>query len=254
MAVDEAILSEVSSTSSPPTIRVYGWKPPCLSLGVAQPVSDIDLQRLQQNGWSLVRRPTGGRAILHTDELTYSIIAPKDHPLVEGSILESYQRLSQGLLHTLRLLGIDALAQKKYSTTAPADTGAVCFEVPSNYELTIANKKLIGSAQARKYDGVLQHGSLPLFGDISRIVEALNYTDDILREEAKHRVLSRAATVESVSGKLYSFLEAAMLFKQAFETEFTLDFFEGQLSEKEIALATNFQESKYANKAWTQRL
>ncbi len=254
MAVDEAILSEVSSVNSPPTIRLYGWMPPCLSLGVAQPFSDIDLERLQQNGWSIVRRPTGGRAILHTDELTYSIIAPKDHPLVEGSILESYQRLSQGLLYTLSLFGIDAMAQKKYASSAPADNGAVCFEVPSNYELTISGKKLIGSAQARKYDGVLQHGSIPLFGDISRIVEVLKYSDEMRREEAKYRVLSRAATIESVSGNQFSFLEAALLFKQAFQTEFNLDFFDGFLSESEIVLATNLQQSKYANKAWTERL
>ena len=254
MAVDEALLSEASSANSPPTIRVYGWEPPCLSLGVAQPISDIDLDRLQQNGWSIVRRPTGGRAILHTDELTYSIIAPKDHPLVEGSILESYQRLSNGLLNTLILLGVDALAQKQYSPSAPADNGAVCFEVPSNYELTISGKKLIGSAQARKYDGVLQHGSIPLFGDISRIVDALKYANETLREEAKYRVLSRAATVESVSGKKFTFEEAALLFRQAFQTEFNLDYFEGTLSDDEIRLATDLQQSKYASKTWTERL
>jgi len=254
MAVDEALLSEVSSRSSPPTIRVYGWEPPCLSLGVAQPISDIDLDSLQQNGWSIVRRQTGGRAILHTDELTYSIMAPKDHPLVQGSILDSYKRLSKGLLQTLKLLGVDAMAQKQYSTITPANKGAVCFEVPSNYELTISGKKLIGSAQARKYEGVLQHGSIPLFGDISRIVDVLNYANEILREEAKIRVLSRAATIESVSGKLFVFEEAAQLFKKAFQTEFNLDFFDGTLSDNENILATDLQQSKYASKTWTERL
>ena len=88
MAVDEAILEEVSRGNSLPTLRLYAWEPPCLSIGYAQPISNVDLVRLRAYDWELVRRPTGGRAVLHTDELTYSVIAPSKEPLVAGTLLE----------------------------------------------------------------------------------------------------------------------------------------------------------------------
>ncbi len=95
MAVDELILEHIGRGASLPTLRLYSWQPPCLSLGHAQPFADVDVHRLEERGWEVVRRPTGGRAILHTDELTYSVIAPTDEPRVAGSILESYNRLAQ---------------------------------------------------------------------------------------------------------------------------------------------------------------
>ena len=98
MAADEAILEHVGRGETIPTVRLYAWEPACLSLGHAQPFADIDLDRLRAHGWEMVRRPTGGRAILHTDELTYSVIAPNTEPRVTGSILESYNRLASALL------------------------------------------------------------------------------------------------------------------------------------------------------------
>ena len=89
MAVDEALLEAVGSNQSLPCLRLYAWEPPCLSIGYAQPFADIDRSRLADFGWDWVRRPTGGRAILHADELTYSVIAPLDEPRVSGSVLES---------------------------------------------------------------------------------------------------------------------------------------------------------------------
>ncbi len=160
-------------------LRLFAWEPPCLSLGYAQNRDDVDDDELLRNGWELVRRPTGGRAILHTDELTYSIAAASDEPRVLGSVLESYCRLSKALLKALRKLGIEASAHeiepgKKIKPLA----GPVCFEEPSNYEITWNSKKLIGSAQARRINGVLQHGSLPLYGNLERIVMGLYFPDE----------------------------------------------------------------------------
>ncbi|MBE3142499.1 MAG: lipoate--protein ligase family protein, partial [Planctomycetes bacterium] len=98
MAVDEAILESVGRRVVLPTLRLFSWQPPCLSLGYAQSFADVDCAATIERGWEIVRRPTGGRAILHTDELTYSVIAPLNEPLVKGSIIESYQRISQVLL------------------------------------------------------------------------------------------------------------------------------------------------------------
>src|SRR5512136_792088 len=101
MAVDEAILKGMECTWSVPTLRLYAWEPACLSLGYAQPVADVDKPRLQARGWELVRRLTGGRAVLHTDELTYSVIAPIQEPRVVGTVLESYHRLAQALMEAM---------------------------------------------------------------------------------------------------------------------------------------------------------
>ena len=111
MAVDAAILTAAGRGDVPPTLRLYAWDPPCLSLGYAQPVLDVDLDRLAAKGWDLVRRPTGGRAILHTDELTYAVIGPLDEPRLAGSILESYKRLAAGLLRGLQILAVPAESQ-----------------------------------------------------------------------------------------------------------------------------------------------
>ncbi len=162
MAVDEAILEETGRGSSLPTLRLFAWEPPCLSLGYAQPIEDVDLDRLHERGWDLVRRPTGGRAVLHTDELTYSVIAPLNEPRVAGTLLESYQRLAKALVEALHLLVLPVQVQEQAVVPAAQTTNPVCFEVPSAFEITVDGKKLIGSAQARRKEGVLQHGSLPL--------------------------------------------------------------------------------------------
>jgi lipoate-protein ligase A len=212
MALDEAILEAVGKNQVLPTLRLYAWDPPCLSLGFAQHVKDVDQQVLQYNGWQLVRRPTGGRAILHTDELTYSVIAPLNEPRVEGGVLESYFRLSLALRSALEDLGLPARADKEYALPHGAQAaGPVCFEVPSNYEITVYGKKLVGSAQARRKEGVLQHGSLPLYGDLTRITQALVFPDEESRQRAAQRLLAHAANVEML-GKSLSW-ETCGLFK-----------------------------------------
>ena len=104
MALDESILEHIGRGESIPTLRLYAWEPACLSLGHAQPFADVDMNRLQERGWEVVRRITGGRAILHTDELTYSVIAPNDEPIIAGTVLESYNRLAQALLLAVKNL------------------------------------------------------------------------------------------------------------------------------------------------------
>ena len=113
MALDEAIFEAAGRREVLPTLRLYAWQPACLSLGYGQPITDVDLEALAAQGWGLVRRPTGGRAILHIDELTYSVSGPQDEPRLRGSILESYRTLSAALLAGLLRLGIQAQAFPK---------------------------------------------------------------------------------------------------------------------------------------------
>lgn len=252
MAVDEAILESTAQKKAPPTLRVYAWTPPCLSIGYTQNNKDVDLSALHSFGWHLVRRPTGGRAILHADELTYAVITSQDDPLVAGGVLESYRRLSAALLRTLVLLGLNARADQTYPD-APG-VSAVCFETPSNYEITAGGKKLIGSAQARRLGGMLQHGSLPLFGDLSRITQVLAFSDESQRLDATRRLLQHATTLEATLGKTIDWKTAAHTLEQAFAETFSILFEPGDLTNEEIQRANELVAQKYSNPNWTDRI
>lgn len=253
MAVDEAILEHVGRNESKPTLRLYAWDPACLSLGHAQPFSDVDVSRLKERGWEVVRRATGGRAILHTDELTYAVIAPNDEPSVAGTVLESYNRLAQALLLAVKKLELP-VEMKEGKSDGNGTPNPVCFEVPSTYEITVDGKKLIGSAQARKKEGVLQHGSLPLTGDLARICQALVFENDSVREEASNRLLTRAVTVESALGRSVSWEMAAQAFIHAFEAQLGLGLKRGALSESEARRADELVKEKYNHRSWTERV
>lgn len=253
MAVDEAILQEVAGGRAPATLRFYAWTPPCLSLGMAQRHAEVDRARLEARGWDLVRRPTGGRAILHTDELTYSVIAPQDEPRVAGSVVESYRRLSGGLARGLQLLGLQ-IAEANPADAGRKGSGPICFEVPSHYEITAGGKKLVGSAQARRLGVVLQHGTLPLVGDLSRIVEALAFEEGTdAREVARARTLARATTLEQALGRAVTWEEAARAMAQGFAEALDLPLEPGDLTGAEREAAARLRAEKYAAPAWTLR-
>lgn len=260
MAVDEAILQAVAAGQAPPTLRFFAWSPPCLSLGYAQPVADVDRARLQARGWDLVRRPTGGRAILHTDELTYSVIAPMEEPRVVGGVIESYRQLSAGLLRGLERLGLAVRADRKLSDAGPrsnaqpAEPLPVCFEVPSDYEITADGKKLLGSAQVRKQGVVLQHGTLPLTGDIARICEALQFEAEAERARVAARVRARAATAEAVLGAAVSWEQAAAALQAGFASALNLEWEQSEITDAERQRALALRAEKYAAEAWNGRI
>jgi lipoate-protein ligase A len=247
MAIDEALVEETAAGRSLPTLRLYAWDPPTLSLGIAQPASDADRAALRRLGWGLVRRPTGGRAILHADELTYSITAPESHPLMQGGVLESYRRLSLGLIAGLRRLGVDVQAETGRRGRAVGNP--VCFEITSQYEISAGGKKLIGSAQARRLGGVLQHGALPLRGDIARILQGLSEP----RTPPQH-VRRRAATLGGLLGREVSWQEAAEAVARGFAETFGIEFRPGGLNTEEETRAGELARNKYASEAWTARL
>jgi lipoate-protein ligase A len=255
MAVDEAILRAVAAGSVPPTLRFYAWNPACLSLGRAQPVADVDLPALRAAGFDLVRRPTGGKAILHVDELTYSVVVPQEDPRVAGGIVESYRRLSTGLVRGLERLGIaDLVADQRVESRRLE--GPVCFEVPSDYEITVGGRKLVGSAQMRARGVVLQHGALPLYGDITRICPLLAAHPD------PARVRARATTVEEALGSSGSaqdrrpvtWADAADAVAAGFAEALDLYLEPGTLTDEERAWAEELRTGRYATDDWTRRV
>ena len=255
MAVDEALLEAVRCGDSGPVLRLYAWAPPCLSLGYGQKWTEADPVRLAERGWGLVRRPTGGRAILHTDELTYSITLPEGHPLAQGDILDSYRRISQALLAGLQSLGLETQAERRAERRVqPA--GPVCFETPSHYEVTTPDgRKVIGSAQTRRRGGVLQHGTIPLHGDLGRICDALAFDDEMTRQRAREAVHRRAATLaEALGGQVLDWQTAADAIVRGFETAFELEFVPGDLTSAETEQAARLAETVYGSDAWLKRL
>jgi lipoyl(octanoyl) transferase len=253
MAQDEAILEAVATGDSPPTIRFYGWQPACLSLGFRQEWDLVDFDRCTELGWDVVRRPTGGRAILHVDELTYSVCAPISEPRVHGSVLESYERLAQALLAGLKQIGLEpAKAQPYYEDHGPQ--GPACYDGPSNYEITIGQRKLLGSAQMRKQGVVLQHGTLPLYGDINRIAEALWFEMPGQRTAMAVRLGYRAITLELALGRRVSFEEAAEAMVHGFTQTLNLELTPDQFTAAETARAVELGAEKYAHDDWTRRV
>jgi lipoate-protein ligase A len=251
MAVDEAIMLAVSDGKALPTLRLYDWSPLCLSLGYGQRLRDADLSRIDTAGWQIVRRPTGGKAILHGNELTYSVAIPKEHELAQGDVVESYRRISEALLKALTYLGLSPASEMQ--AKGNSGLGPVCFEVPSHYEITSGGKKLIGSAQVRRKDGILQHGTLPLSGDIALICDALAYGDEASREAAKELVRERATTLEAVLGEAIAWETAAEMLVRGFSDAFDLDFTESNLSAEEIEMAHQLVQERYAHADWTNK-
>ncbi|HEY4687792.1 MAG TPA: biotin/lipoate A/B protein ligase family protein [Anaerolineae bacterium] len=247
MAIDEAILRGVAEGSSLPTLRFFDWQPACLSLGQAQPVADVDFEACRALGVDVVRRPTGGRAILHVDELTYSVTAREDEPRVRGGIVESYRRLSEGLLAGLLKIGVP-VEQVERPDSHDRDQGPVCFEAPSNYEIVFDGRKLVGSAQMRKNGTLLQHGSLPLAGDIARICDVLAAKPD------RDRVRARAITVERAIGRCVTYAQAARSMAEGFTSALNLHLEPGGLTPQEHAWAEELRRAKYAAETWTRRI
>lgn len=254
MALDEAILETVSEGKAAPTLRLYAWDPACLSLGFAQPIADANHQRLHEMAWDLVRRPTGGRAILHCDELTYAVMAQDTHPYFTDGVLASYRRLSAGLVAALERMGLEVEVQPDASMSEGERTNPVCFQVPSAYEITVAKKKLVGSAQVRRRGGVLQHGSIPLTGDLTRICTALHFPQEENGRSACEAITEHAGTVESILGREVGWEEAAQALEGGFAQALNLEFSVQEPNEDELKRARELVETRFTDPSWTARV
>jgi lipoate-protein ligase A len=250
MAVDEAIMLSVSEGRSPPTLRFYAWEPACVSIGYNQSLRDeVDLDRCRERGYTWVRRPTGGRAVLHIDELTYSVVAPVGEPRVSGDIVTSYRRISLGLLAGLQSLGGAVYQADRMEKTGSEMKSAACFEVPSHYEVTALGRKLVGSAQVRRMGVVLQHGSLPLTGDVSRLVDVLKLPE-AERDRLRQVLHRRAIALDEAMGRQVSFDEAAEAVARGFSEALDLDLEPGALSDHEMAHVEGLR-PRYLGDEWT---
>jgi lipoate-protein ligase A len=190
---------------------------------------------------------------LHIDELTYSVTAPENEPRVTGGVLESYRRLSIALYRGLQTLGVTperAQAHEASGTTS----GPACFDKPSNYEVTALQRKLVGSAQKRGRGVVLQHGSLPLHGDVSRVRLGLRFESEDQRVTLEERLHQQATTLaEALAGRAMSWRDSADAIRTGFEQTLNIEFEEIALNSAELSRAHQIRAEKYANDTWTKR-
>lgn len=251
MAVDEAIALAMAEGTVPPTVRFYGWTPACLSLGYAQRASEVEWDVCTAKGIDVVRRPTGGRAILHDREVTYSIIAAEDNPLVSGTILESYLKISQGLLKGLHNLGIpaDIVSHKDLDKLGTA----ACFDSPSFYEVVVQGKKVVGSAQTRRNGIVLQHGSIICDLDSDNLFAVLKFPSVEARNRMKEAFKRKACSLQDLVGRKLMDVEVIEAVTKGFAAAFGVRLVAGELTPRELALANDLVQTKYSTDEWNKK-
>jgi len=198
MARDVAILESVSEGDSPPTLRLYGWNPPCLTLGRHQGIEAADLEFCSAEGIDVVRRPTGGRALLHQHELTYSVVAPLGQGPLPHGLQDAYRLICGALVQAMQALGVEAeLTEGDVNLQLPGPRSTVpCFEAPAGGEVVVGGRKLIGSAMRAHGPAVLQHGAILLDWDGRLQAGSMGLTDDAslrarittLRDEISHEI------------------------------------------------------------------
>ncbi len=241
MRQDEALAERLIAHKGLPTLRVYGWAPYAVSLGYNQRSDDFDESLCAARGIDLVRRPTGGRAILHAEELTYSVTMYSRGKNVN----DSYCEISRALLSGLRLLGADveyAQSQPNLPELYRSQSSIPCFASSTRYQIQHRGRKLVGSAQRRfaSADGaevVLQHGSI-LIGPAHKLLPDLMRTgSEKVRETFRRSLETRTTELVSVLGRCVSFDEVAAALKKGFELEWNIHFSETAAPGESGALA-----------------
>ena len=256
MAVDEAMLRAVEAGAAPPTLRLYRWDPPAVSIGYFQEWErSVNEEACRQAGIDIVRRPTGGRAVFHYDEVTYSVVLPPGHPMGGRTVMEGYRRISEALLAGLRRLGIEAELARPPGVPQGRGREALagaCFDAASRYELEWRGRKIAGSAQVRRASGaMLQHGSIPLRFDPEFTARLLapggrgeRFLALILRE--------RAGSLSDAAGRAVTFDEACRAIVEGFAEAAGVTWVAGSLSEEEQAIAHRLEVERYGDEAYNR--
>ncbi|MDQ0208988.1 lipoate--protein ligase family protein [Alkalicoccobacillus murimartini] len=258
MALDEALLNWHSKGKIPPTIRFYGWNPATLSIGYFQKVEkEINMDAVKRHGLGFVRRPTGGRGVLHDQELTYSVIVSESHPNMPASVTEAYRVISEGLLEGFKEAGMEA-----YFSIPATDTdkqalknprSAVCFDAPSWYELVVEGRKVAGSAQTRQKGVILQHGSIILNLDEDKLFDLFRYSSDRIRERMQRNFKNKAVSINELREIPMSVYEASQVFKLGFERGLSIKLEPYTLTDEEEQEVEAIIERRYGTDEWNYR-
>jgi lipoate-protein ligase A len=243
MAIDEAIWRGRQAGASPPTIRFYAWAPPTVSLGYGQSLDrHVDVGACRRLGVGVVRRPTGGSAIYHDGperELTYSVLATAEDLGISSDLLDTYRWIGRALVRGLTALG--AAAEMVPTGRGLGRDPAFCFARTGAYEIEVAGRKLVGSAQRRQGTSFLQHGAVLLGVDEPRLRALFPTTPD---------PLSTLTTLEAATGRRPGFDEVAAALRDGFEAEHALTLSPGGLTDAETARVERLVEERYGRGAF----
>ncbi|WP_042355077.1 lipoate--protein ligase family protein [Bacillus rubiinfantis] len=258
MALDEALLDWHSQGKIPPVIRFYGWNPPTLSIGYFQKVEkEIDLNAVHEYGLGFVRRPTGGRGVLHEHELTYSVIVSEEHPHMPKTVTEAYRVISEGILEGFKNLGLDAYfsvpktVEEREALKSPRS--AVCFDAPSWYELVVEGRKVAGSAQTRQKGVILQHGSILLDLDEDKLFSLFKYPSERVKERMQRAFKDKAVAINAISPRKITLHEAKKAFYHGFSEALNIELIPYHLSEQELAFVNHLAQERYESDEWNYK-
>lgn len=235
MAIDRAILVANSNGKVPSTVRFYSWRPAAISIGYFQSLEDeIDLVNCRDLGVDYVRRITGGGAVFHENELTYSIVIPESHKEISKNIMESYGKICGAVMKGLTHLDIES----EYK--------------PIN-DIVASGKKISGNAQTRKMKTVLQHGTIIMDVDVEKMFSILKVPNEKIKDKMIASVKDRVTSIKNIKGKKVDFDVVAKAMKKGFEEEFKIKLIEGVLTEEEEELANKFERECFSAKDWNHK-
>lgn len=249
MAIDEAVSIAARGKAAPPTLRLYGWQGPSITIGYFQdPRRDVDAGACRSDGIPVIRRITGGRAVFHEEDLTYSVSASSESPLFPREVKGTFRRIAGGLLAGLKLAGVEAelyAPSERQERAGPSGT-ADCFLSPSWYEVIVKGKKLIGSAQKRWRRGFLQQGSIrrrPDSRDVGRYIQ---------RRDERPEGMPRTAitSIQEVLGREMALEDLADCLARGFASTLGIEWVPSGLTPQEDDLVEMLLEHKYGNEAW----
>lgn len=250
MALDESLLLWHSRGEIPPTLRFYYWSKPTLSVGHFQKVDrGIDLDGIMRHGCQLVRRLTGGSAVLHDHELTYSVVVSEKKPYISPSIRMAYYELSKGIMAGFQQLGIHAeysIPEEQFKQ----ERSEVCFERPSDYEMLVDGKKISGHAQTRKQGVLLQHGSIPLTIDKDMMFDLFKFPSEKMRQRQRNAFSKKAVTIYEATGKPFSYAEVEHAFKVGVQKGLNVRLEPFELSARQWEEVHELAETKYRSEDW----
>ncbi len=258
MALDEALLDWHSEGLIPPVVRFYEWNPATLSIGYFQSVEkEIDMEAVERLGLGFVRRPTGGRGVLHEHELTYSVIVSEAYPNMPATVTEAYRVISEGLLLGFQQLGLDAYFsipdtdEKRQELKKPKS--GVCFDSPSWYELVVEGKKVAGSAQTRQKGVILQHGAILLDIDEDKLIQTFKFASEALRDRVKASLSKKAVAINRISQNPVTIDECKVAFKKGFEDALQIELVEFTLTKEQEKYVQELEKKRYANDEWNYK-
>ncbi|MET0958996.1 MAG: biotin/lipoate A/B protein ligase family protein [Psychrobacillus psychrotolerans] len=258
MAMDEALLDWHSEGLIPPVIRFYEWNPATLSIGYFQTVEkEIDIEAVKRLGLGFVRRPTGGRGVLHEHELTYSVIVTESYPSMPATVTEAYRVISEGLLLGFQNLGLNAYFSvpntDEQKENLKNQKSAVCFDAPSWYELVVEGKKVAGSAQTRQKGVILQHGAILLDLDEDKLIQTFKFASEEVREKVRKGLSQKAVSINKIISKPVTMEECKTAFKKGFADALEIELVEYNLTQEQKNYVKQLEVTRYANDKWNYK-